>query len=159
QFDSASRGMRDAAQKTATDLDSLRQEMQRRMEGLPQQTAQATAAIRKALADQLKEIEAITPVLTRPQIQAPAPEPYRQPQLPPRREPGSEFDAPPFEGGGRPIGGAPQGADQLGAVTGNLAQQLSSASQGERRGPVDYRQPDRRREGWSVGDLLSNADA
>ena len=85
QFDTASRGMRDAAQKTATDLDSLRQEMQRRMEGLPQQTAQATAAIRKALADQLKEIEAITPVLTRPQIQAAARTPYRQPQLPPRR--------------------------------------------------------------------------
>jgi len=32
QFDSASRGMRDAAQKTATDLDSMRQEMQRRMD-------------------------------------------------------------------------------------------------------------------------------
>ena len=55
--------MRDAAQKTATDLDSLRQEMQRRMEALPEQTAQATAAIRKALSDQLKEIEAITPAL------------------------------------------------------------------------------------------------
>ncbi|MGB6770003.1 MAG: hypothetical protein WBE50_18300, partial [Methyloceanibacter sp.] len=27
------------------------------------------------------------------------------------------------------------------------------------RGSVDYRQPDRRREGWSVGDLLTNADA
>jgi hypothetical protein len=161
QFDNASRGMRDAAQRTATDLDSLRQEMQRRMEGLPQQTAQATAAIRKALADQLKEIEAITPVLTRPQIQAPAPEPYRQPQLPPRKDPAPEFDAPqapPFEGGGRPVGGAPQGADQLSAVTSNLAQQLSGASQGERRGSVDYRQPDRRREGWSVGDLLTNAD-
>ena len=162
QFDNASRGMRDAAQRTATDLDSLRQEMQRRMEGLPQQTAQATAAIRKALADQLKEIEAITPVLTRPQIQAPAPEPYRQPQLPPRKDPAPEFDAPqapPFEGEGRPVGGAPQGADQLSAVTGNLAQQLSGASQSERRGSVDYRQPDRRREGWSVGDLLTNADA
>ncbi len=162
QFDNASRGMRDAAQRTATDLNSLRQEMQRRMEGLPQQTAQATAAIRKALADQLKEIEAITPVLTRPQIQAPAPEPYRQPQLPPRKDPAPEFDAPqapPFEGGGRPVGGAPQGADQLSAVTGNLAQQLSGASQSERRGSVDYRQPDRRREGWSVGDLLTNADA
>jgi len=162
QFDNASRGMRDAAQRTATDLDSLRQEMQRRMEGLPQQTAQATAAIRKALADQLKEIEAITPVLTRPQIQAPAPEPYQQPQLPPRKDPAPQFDAPqapPFEGGGRPVGGAPQGADQLSAVTGNLAQQLSGASQSERRGSVDYRQPDQRREGWSVGDLLTNADA
>ena len=65
QFDNTSHGMREAARQTATDLDSMRQEMQRRMEGLPQQTAQATAAIRKALAEQLKEIEAITPVLTR----------------------------------------------------------------------------------------------
>src|SRR4029079_5786956 len=52
-FDNTSRGMRDAAQKSETDLDSLRQEMQRRMESLPQQTAQATAAIRKALTEQM----------------------------------------------------------------------------------------------------------
>jgi hypothetical protein len=138
QFDTASRGMRDAAQKTATDLDSLRQEMQRRMEGLPQQTAQATAAIRKALADQLKEIEAITPVLTRPQIQSSSPEAYRQPQLPPRKDPAPEFDtsqAPQFDVRGRATGG--------GAV--------------ERRGPAGYPQgqSDRRREGWSE----TNADA
>jgi hypothetical protein len=182
QFDITSRGMRDAAQKTATDLDSLRQEMQRRMEGLPQQTAQATAAIRKALADQLKEIEAITPVLTRPQIQGSA-EPYRQPQLPPRREPlpprdegraAPAFDAPPppqFDGRGRPVGAAPQEGSDLSAVAGGLAQQLSGASQSERRGStgheeqraypqgqVEFREPDRRREGWSVGDLLTNAD-
>ena len=182
QFDTASRGMRDAAQKTATDLDSLRQEMQRRMEGLPQQTAQATAAIRKALADQLKEIEAITPVLTRPQIQGGA-EPYRQPQLPPRREPlpprdegraAHAFDAPlppQFDGRGRPVGAAPQEGSDLGAVAGGLAEQLSSASQSQRREPaghegqranplgqVEFRQPDRRREGWSVGDLPTNAD-
>ena len=62
QFDNTSRGMREAAQQTATDLDSLRQEMQRRMEALPEHTAQATAAIRKALTEQLREIEAITPV-------------------------------------------------------------------------------------------------
>jgi hypothetical protein len=158
QFDTTSRGMRDAAEKTATDLDSLRQEMQRRMEGLPQQTAQATAAIRKALADQLKEIEAITPVLTRPQIQSSSSELYRQPQLPPRREPTPEFEAPQapqFDVRGRPAGGA---SDQLGAVTGNLAQQLTGASQGERRSPIDYRQPGRR-DAWSVGDLLTNADA
>ena len=135
QFDSASRGMRDAAQKTATDLDSMRQEMQRRMEGLPQQTAQATAAIRKALADQLKEIEAITPVLTRPQIQqSPAPEPYRAPQLTQRHEPpldlrdevrpASEFDAPApqYDPRGRPVGGD--------ADLSALAQQVSGASRG-----------------------------
>jgi hypothetical protein len=165
QFDSASRGMRDAAQKTATDLDSLRQEMQRRMEGLPQQTAQATAAIRKALADQLKEIEAITPVLTRPQIQSPAPEPYRQAQLIQRREPpltlreevrgAPEFGAPQFDNRGRPMGTAPQGDADFGGI----AQQLAGA--GERRaqqGPVEYRQAGGR-EGWSVGDLLTNANA
>ena len=165
QFDSASRGMRDAAQKTATDLDSMRQEMQRRMEGLPQQTAQATAAIRKALADQLKEIEAITPVLTRPQIQqSPAPEPYRQPQIPQRREqpPASEFDAPApqFDPRGRPVGGD--------ADLSALAQQVSGASRGPaggepqrgyQQGPAEYRQPERRGAGWSVGDLLTNADA
>ena len=83
QFDNTSRGMREAAQQTASDLESLRQEMQRRMEALPEHTAQATAAIRKALNDQLREIEAITPVLNRPApLQAPAPEPFRQPQTP-----------------------------------------------------------------------------
>src|SRR4029450_2001419 len=66
QFDNTSRGMREAAQQTASDLESLRQEMARRMEALPEHTAQATAAIRKALSDQLREIEAITPVLNRP---------------------------------------------------------------------------------------------
>ncbi|WP_431553628.1 hypothetical protein [Methyloceanibacter sp.] len=165
-FDSASRGMRDAAQKTATDLDSLRQEMQRRMEGLPQQTAQATAAIRKALADQLKEIEAITPVLTRPQIPSSSPEPYRQAQLPPRRDPfRDETNAPEF-------GDASEVPLDLGAVAGSLSQQMSQAAQSERRGPTgneaprgytqgqaEFRQPERRREGWSVGDLLTNADA
>jgi hypothetical protein len=163
QFDNASRGMRDAAEKTATDLDSIRQEMQRRMEGLPQQTAQATAAIRKALSDQLKEIEAITPVLTRPQIPSGGSEPYRQPQLPPRRESfREEGHAPEFDDGrGRQAGGAPL---DLGAVAGSLSQQMAAAQHGERRGPggqPEFRQPERRREGagWSVGDLLTNADA
>jgi hypothetical protein len=171
QFDNASRGMRDAAQKTATDLDSLRQEMQRRMEGLPQQTAQATAAIRKALSDQLKEIEAITPVLTRPQIPS-SPEPYRQPQLPPRRDPfrGDEgrvpqYDAPPQHRFDAPDDTSEAPLD-LGAVAGSLSQQMSAAQHPERRGPggqaqPEFRQPERRREGggWSVGDLLTNADA
>ena len=65
----------------------------------------------------------------------------------------------------------PQGAPDFGGVAGGLAQQLSGGSPGERRGPagneaprgypqgqVEFRQPDRRREGWSVGDLLTNAD-
>ena len=149
QFDNTSRGMRDAAQKTATDLDSLRQEMQRRMESLPQQTAQATAAIRKALADQIKEIEAITPVLTRVAPQGNGAEPYRQPQLPPRGQPLSlrseevrpahENDAPPlpqFDARGRQFAPPPQIGSDLSSVAGSLAQQLSGASHSDRRGPA-----------------------
>jgi len=187
QFDNTSRGMRDAAQKTATDLDSLRQEMQRRMESLPQQTAQATAAIRKALADQIKEIEAITPVLTRVAPQGNGAEPYRQPQLPPRGQPLSlrseevrpahENDAPPlpqFDARGRQFAPPPQIGSDLSSVAGSLAQQLSGASHSDRRGPAAgseaYRgqpqqpqqaQPDSRQPDRS-GDLLarpSDADA
>ncbi len=108
QFDNTSRGMREAAKQTATDLDGLRQEMQKRMEAMPEHTAQATAAIRKALTDQLKEIEAITPVLTRAATQgaasqvaamqqAAAPDPFRQPP-PPRVEarPAPQYDLPPM---------------------------------------------------------------
>lgn len=64
QFDNTSRGMREQAQKTAVDLDSLRQNMQARLDTMPEQAAQATTAIRKALNDQLREIEAMTPNLT-----------------------------------------------------------------------------------------------
>jgi len=64
QFDHTSKGMREVARQTAGDLEALRHEMQTRMEALPQHTAQATEAIRKALANQISEIEAITPVLT-----------------------------------------------------------------------------------------------
>ena len=99
QFDTTSRGMRDAARQTASDLDQMRQEMQRRMDSLPQQTAQATAAIRKALSEQLKEIEAITPVLNR------AAEPaYRQP--PASRPLAGDYASPPlprFDAQGRSL--------------------------------------------------------
>ena len=49
-----------------------------------------------------------------------------------------------------------------------LAQQVSGASRGPaggepqrgyQQGPAEYRQPERRGAGWSVGDLLTNADA
>jgi len=186
QFDNASKGMRDAAQKTASDLDSLRQEMLRRMEGLPQQTAQATAAIRKALADQLKEIEAITPVLTRPQLSSNTAEqqPYRQPQLPTRRgplppssdeiHPEATYEAPPapqFDARGRPIGATPEPPSELGSVAGSLAQQLAGASHAEQqRGPQRPGPQGQRpyapapveghsREGWSVSELVTNAEA
>ncbi|MGD9501078.1 MAG: hypothetical protein AB7V40_01160 [Methyloceanibacter sp.] len=130
QFDNTSRGMREAAQQTASDLESLRQEMQRRMEALPEHTAQATAAIRKALSDQLREIEAITPVLNRPA--PPAPEPYRAPQAPSPAP--AQFGAgqpfPQFDQRGRQMG-QPEG--DIGKVAGGLAQQLAGASYAPRQ--------------------------
>ena len=63
QFDNTSRGMRDTARKTAGDLDALRQEMQKRMDVLPEQTAKATASIRKVMTEQFQEIEALAPTL------------------------------------------------------------------------------------------------
>ncbi|MGZ5861826.1 MAG: hypothetical protein ACXWKB_00875 [Methyloceanibacter sp.] len=179
QFDNTSRGMREAARQTATDLDSLRQEMQRRMEGLPQQTAQATAAIRKALADQLKEIEAITPMLNRANsgYQGNGAEPYRQPSLPPRVQslpprgdeltPSGDYNLPPlprFDAQGRRTSASPQEAGDLGSVAGALAHQLSGASHFDQRGDGTRAQaplPDRgnqgHREPWSLGDLLARA--
>ncbi|HKA99294.1 MAG TPA: hypothetical protein VKD02_00815, partial [Methyloceanibacter sp.] len=137
QFDNTSRGMREAAQQTASDLESLRQEMQRRMEALPEHTAQATAAIRKALSDQLREIEAITPVLNRPApLQAPAPEPYRQSQAPSQAQ--SQFGAaqpfPHFDARGRQAA-QPEGGD-IGKVAGGLAQQLAGAPYAPRPAPA-----------------------
>jgi hypothetical protein len=137
-FDNTSRGMREAAQQTATDLDSLRQEMQKRMEALPEHTAQATAAIRKALTEQLREIEAITPALPRP-TPAAAPDPYRA------AAPLPQFDE---RGRQRPDG------DNIGQVAGGLAQQLagvSSYAPPRGQGPAVGQ--------WSVGDLLTRASA
>ncbi len=146
QFDNTSRGMREAAQQTATDLDSLRQEMQKRMEALPEQTAQATAAIRKALSEQLREIEAITPALTRAATPAARPDPPGFAPAP------GQFDAgspPQFDARGRQLS-APDGGD-IGHVAGGLAQQLAGASHARRAAKV---QPGGQ---WSVGDLLSRA--
>ncbi len=73
QFDNSSRSMRDTARKTATDLDALRQEMQKRMDVLPEQTTKVTASIRKAITEQFQEIEALAPTLPAPVAPAPAP--------------------------------------------------------------------------------------
>ncbi len=147
-FDNTSRGMREAAQQTATDLDSMRQEMQKRMAALPEHTAQATAAIRKALSEQLKEIEAITPTLTRAATApSPAADPFRQ-APPPARPLGFDAPLPQFDGRGRQM----PPADDIGHVAGGLAQQLSSASYAPPRGQG---QPSGGQ--WSVGDLLNRS--
>lgn len=143
QFDSTSQGMREAARQTASDLDALRREMQTRLDALPQHTAQATAAIRKALADQMSEIEAITPLLTQAATQnarIAADPAYRAAASSPAEEPAtlkSETLLPPAQTYDYPPlpqydvysqAGADAGGDDMGMVVGNLAQQLSGAS-------------------------------
>ena len=145
QFDNTSRGMREVAQRTASDLDSLRLDMQKRMEALPEHTAQATAAIRKALTEQLREIEAITPVLTRAAPQGNGAELYRQPPppppppqtyAPPRSEPtrpSGEFGSssmPKYDARGRQVSGLGQDRGDLDQITGSLAEQLAGATGG-----------------------------
>ena len=143
QFDNTSRGMREVAQRTASDLDSLRLDMQKRMEALPEHTAQATAAIRKALTEQLKEIEAITPVLTRAAPQGNGAELYHQPPppppqtyAPPRSEPTRPSGAfgsssmPKFDARGRQVSGLGQDRSDLDQITGSLAEQLAGATGG-----------------------------
>jgi predicted DNA-binding protein len=167
-FDNTSRGMREAAQKTATDLDGLRTEMQKRMESLPEQTAQAAEAVRKALNEQIKEIEALTPTLSRAATQnaavqaaaAPQPRPFEVPLAPaPRdaRPASSGYDLPPmpaFDATGRQTRAPDQ--EDFGHVAG-LAQQLAGASQPRPKTPAA---DDGRGGGagsWSVGDLLIRA--
>jgi hypothetical protein len=134
QFDNTSRGMREAAQQTATDLESLRQEMQKRMEALPEHTAQATAAIRKALTEQLQEIEAITPVLSSRAGPGNGVDPYRaSPPSPPPLSQGFVPTMPRFDAHGRQVSGPAHEGAELDQITGALAQQLAGASHG---GPV-----------------------
>ena len=94
-FDNTSRGMREAAQKTATDLDihapGDAEAHGRRCPSTPRKRPPPSA---KPLAEQLKEIEAITPVLTRAATSsAPAPDPFRQ-APPPARPLGFERPCP-----------------------------------------------------------------
>ena len=142
QFDQTSHTMREAAQQTATNLDSLRQEMQKRMESLPEQTAQTTAAVRKALTEQIKEIEAMKPQLAHAaqNVVPPAPvapgsgaDPYRQgydkPAQPRTHPLGPRGDdtrgpspMPGFDTRGRQVSGD--------KVTSGLAHELAGVSQG-----------------------------
>jgi predicted DNA-binding protein len=160
-FDNTSRGMREVAQKTATDLDGLRTEMQKRMESLPEQTAQAAEAVRKALNEQIKEIEAQS-VATQQAAAAQAaaaaaPRPFELPPTPRDTRPVSGgYEAPPlpaFDVTGRQT--RPR-HDDLGRVTGGLAQQLASPLQPRTQAPAA--DDGRRGAGsWSVGDLLTRA--
>jgi len=149
QFDSTSQGVREAARQTVSDLDGMRQEMHRRMESLPQQTTQATAAIRKALSEQMREIETIAPMVSRAAGGQGA-EPYGQPGQP------QNYDVAPlpqFDARGRRMPGSMGASQDVGSVTSSLAQQLAGGSP---RAP-EFGQSDRRRDDRPIGDILARA--
>lgn len=124
QFDNTSRGMRETARQTVSDLDGLRQEMQTRMDTLPEQTAQATAAIRKALNDQFREIEALSPSLPQASAQPSGMGPGSQAPFPPVAE---EPPLPRFDARGQQVQAGYESTD-FDQSAGGLAQQLSNAS-------------------------------
>ena len=171
QFDSASRGMRDAAQKTATDLDFYAAgdaaphgrpaAADGASHGRHPQGARRSAEGDRGDhpgADAAADPEPGAGALPRAAIAAAAGAAARIGD----EVPASEFDAPApqYDPRGRPVGGD--------ADLSALAQRVSGASRGPaggepqrgyQQGPAEYRQPERRGAGWSVGDLLTNADA
>ena len=149
QFDSTSQGVREAARQTVSDLDDMRQEMHRRMESLPQKTTQATAAIRKALSEQMREIETIAPMVSR--TAGNRAEQYGRPA-----QPSQNYDVAPlpqFDARRRQMPGSMGESQDVGSVTSSLAQQLAGGSP---RTP-EFGQSDRRRDDWSIGDILARA--
>jgi hypothetical protein len=159
QFDHTTRTMRDTARQTATDLDAVRVEMQRRMESLPKQTLQATAAMRKAITEQIREMEQLTPLMP-PQGPAGGGDPYRQqqqPAQPPRGPMPSSQDLPlaPYEQG-QPPNFRNQDGD-INTVTSNLANQLTGAGHLDPGRATRTRGAEPSRDQWSVGDLLQRA--
>jgi predicted DNA-binding protein len=146
-FDNTSRGMREVAQKTATDLDGLRTEMQKRMESLPEQTAQAAQAVRKALSEQIKEIEAQS-VAAQQAAAATAPKPPAPRDTRPVSGGYEAPSLPAFDVTGRQTR---PGHDDLSRMTGGFAQQLASPLQPRTQAPAVGAGS------WSVGDLLTRA--
>ncbi|GAB4238270.1 MAG: hypothetical protein Kow0032_24590 [Methyloligellaceae bacterium] len=62
EFGKTTQEMRGTATQTASEIEATRQEMQRRMRDLPQETRQNTEAMRKAVSDQLKALGALSAI-------------------------------------------------------------------------------------------------
>lgn len=171
QFGETTQELHATASKTAGELESTRQEMQRRIQDLPAEAHARIGEVRRApMPDSLQAVDvaplapqqaAVIP-MTGTDGQAPYPADYGQNDLA-RRVPMSGpalTPAAPMQ----PAAPAPvQAQGDMGSVTSHLAQQLSGAGHAEvsaaqpAPGPVAPAPTNGRREDWSLGDLLARA--
>jgi ABC-type transporter Mla subunit MlaD len=94
RFQSAAAELHDMSREIRRELEATREILRRGAAELPQETAQQAAAMRHAVADQIKALEALSEIVTRSgrayDVSQPAPvnaEPAAQPVLPRRVEP------------------------------------------------------------------------
>jgi hypothetical protein len=175
RFDETTREMRQTAHSTADEIEGTRQELQRRMQGLPEVARHSQEAVRKAVSDQLKALGTLSalptgntggavapppaPVQTRP----PAPAAQHTYPVPGQSPPPAGYNAPPALGAAQPTG-------DMASVTANLADRLGSAGGTQPQTPppppqsatglgVTMRNTPAtpQDDGWSVGDLLARA--
>ncbi len=85
QFGSSTRQMRQTASQTASEIESTRQELQRRMRDLPEAARQSSAVVREAVSEQMRALDSLSAIAAEsaPRDAVPAPQPARAPESPP----------------------------------------------------------------------------
>ena len=174
RFGETTREIRQTATSTAGEIEETRQELTRRMQGLPEATRQSQEAVRKAVSDQLKALGTLSALSTGAGAAAPPPPtPPQSPQqaLPPATTTGFA---------GTPSDNTPQSSDDITSVTANLASQLGGVTNPppQQQQPTQQtlppetspptsssglgvsmraQPPQAQDDRWSVGDLLARA--
>lgn len=168
RFGETTREIRQTASSTAGEIEETRQELTRRMQGLPEATLQSQEAVRKAVSDQLKALGTLSALSTGAGSAAPPASPpaqTTQPALPPAAGYGST-----------PSSGPAESSEDISSVTADLASQLGSAATTPPQPPAQQTPPEAARgatsglgvtmrpppsaaqdDRWSVGDLLARA--
>ncbi len=171
RFGETTREIRQTASSTAGEIEETRQELTRRMQGLPEATLQSQEAVRKAVSDQLKALGTLSALSTGAGSAAPptppaSPAPQSaQPALPPAAGYGSAASS-----------ASSKSTDDISSVTADLASQLGSAATTQPQPPAQQTPPEPPRgassglgvtmrtppsakqdDRWSVGDLLARA--
>lgn len=181
RFDDTTREMRHTAASTSDEMELTRQELQRRMQHIPEAARHSQEAVRKAISDQLKALGTLSTLsTTTPGNAMPQPARTHTPQ-PPTPAPAPAAPPSPLYTGETapqaynpaPRAEAAQPKPDMASVTANLANRLGGAgavsaqqpppSAAQKPGsglgvtmrstPSPAQQDDR----WSVGDLLARA--
>lgn len=159
-FSRATQEMRESAQRTVGEMESTRQEMQRRMRDLPNETRQSAEAMRKMLADQMKALSSLSAMAAEQGSQLDFLRPKDQPPAAPPLRSSRTTAAPLRE---QMPTASSRSSENLGSVAADLARQLGEANASERvrsqatTGRSTGTPGEGRREEWSLGDLLARA--